>query len=107
MWLVADVQLCLAESQAEHRASRILLTVVGNTSQVNQQIVARLNVALQRSVPDASIVQSIAFGERRVRATRGRSFDTEISECGIVSVACEVAAHLLAELCVNLTGLGQ
>ncbi len=99
--LVTDIELRLAEPEAQHRPGGILCAVVGLSSQIDQQVVVGLKVGLRGDIPDTSVVQPVAVRKRDVRPAGGGSLDTRMGHTAAVRIPGEVTSHLRAQSCVD------
>ena len=96
MRLVADVELRLAEADAQHRAGVVLAAVVGHGTRADQGVVAGLQVDADGGIPGAAVVQAVTVGKDRVCAVGACAFDAGVREIGSVGVAGEIVRHPLA-----------
>src|ERR1700759_5613426 len=105
----AYVQLREIESETDQRASEVCMALVGIDAGIHQHIVARLPIGLGGCVPVTVLSHSIAVWSKRTRAfaaAPSRS-NAGVRDPRIVRVPCQVTAHMLAELAIDLAGLWQ
>ncbi len=107
MRAVADVQLRPAETQTHHRSAGALLAVVGDDAQIEEQVVARLNVALSRHIPGAVLMHAIPVRDGRACAVGLCEFDAGMGDAVAVHVPGQIPAHLLAQPLIDFAGFGQ
>src|SRR5882762_3847758 len=115
MRLVTDVELRLAETHTQHRSGVVLAAVVGDCSDADEQVVARLEIPADGGVPDAAVVQPVAIRKDGVGTMCRRSLyalPISLPRAGRIDqplcerVAGEIASDTLAQHLIDPASLG-
>src|SRR5882762_2321907 len=106
MRLVTDVELRLAETHTQHRSGVVLAAVVGDCSDADEQVVARLEIPADGGVPDAAVVQPVAIRKDGVGTMCRRTLDAGVRQVGGMRVAGEIASDTLAQRLIDPASLG-
>ncbi len=105
--LVTNIELCFAETQAEHRAGPVGAAFVCVNTCAEQYVVVRLQIAACGQAPVAAIAQPVTIRQRDVRATGSCALDAGVRQADCVRIAIEEPPDLCAKLLIHLTCLWE